>query len=178
MANKPVCLPILCLLFLGIAVLGCSQTPTTELAPTLAPTALPDLAPSPTPPLPTATSAPTSIPTRVQSDQPATEKPHQSGIQGQVLQGPMCGGPVSVDDPCPDQPFSAVFHVLDDQGNRVARFLTDEQGNFHIGLLPGEYTIVPDESALLMSPGAQKREVAVREGEFVRVTLTFDTGMR
>jgi len=174
MANKAAYLPILCLLFLGIAAWGCGQTPTSEPAQTVAP----DLAPSPTPPPPTATVVLTNTPTPVQSDQPATGEPRESGIQGQVLMGPMCGGPVSVDDPCPDQPFSATFYVLDDQGNQVARFFTGERGYFQINLLPGDYAIVPDESAPLMSPGYQKREVTVQEGEFVRVTLTFDTGIR
>ena len=90
----------------------------------------------------------------------------------------MCGGPVSVDDDCPDQPFSATFTVLDGQGSPVAHFRTDERGYFQVFVLPGEYTIVPDESAPLMNPGSQRKEVTVEPRKFTQVTLIFDTGIR
>ena len=90
----------------------------------------------------------------------------------------MCGGPIGADDSCPDQPFSATFYVLDGQGNRIASFRTDEQGYFQVALPPGAYTVVPDKSAPLESPGNQAKEVVVQAGELVQVTWTFDTGMR
>jgi hypothetical protein len=90
----------------------------------------------------------------------------------------MYAGPIRIDDPCPDEPFSATFYVLDSQGNQVARFDTDEQGYFQIFLVPGEYTIIPDKSAPLMSPGSQRKDVTVRDQELVEVMLVFDTGIR
>jgi hypothetical protein len=90
----------------------------------------------------------------------------------------MCAGPIRIDDPCPDEPFSATFHVLDSQGNQVTSFRTGEDGYFRVLLAPGEYTIVPDKSAPLMSPGTQRKPVTVGDQELVLVTLAFDTGIR
>ena len=90
----------------------------------------------------------------------------------------MCAGPISADDPCPDQPFSATFHVLDSQGSQVTSFRTGEDGYFQVFLVPGEYTIVPDKSAPLMPRGNQQKDVTVRDQELVLVTLVFDTGIR
>ena len=101
----------------------------------------------------------------------------KTGIEGTVVRGPMC--PVVMDgNPCPDQPFSALFHVLDDEGNGVAKFLTTADGWFHIALAPGEYVIVPDRSAPLMDPTGQKVDVTVPERGFSTLALTFDTGIR
>ena len=90
----------------------------------------------------------------------------------------MCAGPISMDAPCPDEPFSATFHVLDSQGNRVTSFRTDEDGYFQVSLASGGYTIVPDKSAPLMPRGNQQKDVTVRDQELVLVTLVFDTGIR
>ncbi len=180
MTNKTILPLVFCLMLSSIVMPGCGQMPTSE--PTSEATETVEATSSfdpPTPlPSPTATVAPADAPTPVQSDQPVTGEPRQSGIQGHVLRGPMCGGPVSADNPCPDQPFGALFYVLDSQGNQVAHFSTDEQGYFWIPLLPGTYTIVPDKSAPLMSPSDQKKKVTVQVGELVQVTLTFDTGIR
>jgi hypothetical protein len=45
-------------------------------------------------------------------------------------------------------------------------------------VLRGEYTIVPDESAPLMVPGSQRKEVTVEPHEFTQVIFVFDTGIR
>ena len=100
----------------------------------------------------------------------------KTGIEGTVVRGPMC--PVMMGDGCPDQPFSALFHVLDDEGHGVAKFLTTAEGWFHIALAPGEYVIVPDRTAPLMDPTGQKVTVTVTERGFSTLALTFDTGIR
>jgi hypothetical protein len=191
MINRADWFPIICLIFLGLALEGCSQISTPEAKPTVeltlaaepvgtfVATVGADTSPLPTPlSLPTATPTPkgTSTPTPgVESEENGSQK---SGIMGQVFRGPICPGPVIVDDPCPDQPFSAQFHVFDSQEKHVASFLTDEQGRFSVLLTPGMYTIVPDESTPIMHPTSQGREVSVQDEQFSEVTLIFDTGIR
>lgn len=102
---------------------------------------------------------------------------NESGIEGTVLRGPMCPV-IREDDPCPDQPFSALFYVFNNEGAKVATFQTDEQGEFRVDLSPGEYTIIPDESAPIIFPTRQTKDVTVNSGSFTKVTLIFDTGIR
>ena len=101
---------------------------------------------------------------------------NESGIEGTVLRGPIC--PVVTDkDPCPDAPFRALFHVLDEVGTEVTTFRSDDQGFFRVLLGPGEYSIVADESAPLF-PKRQSQMVTVESNTFTDVTLLFDTGIR
>src|SRR5437660_9108912 len=99
---------------------------------------------------------------------------HDTGL-GQVLRGPVT--PVCrVDVPC-DVPFSAWFDVL--QGDaRVTRFHSDSTGVFKVALAPGAFVVVPNDSAPLMQPGAQRKAVIVGPDGFTHVTLAFDTGIR
>lgn len=104
------------------------------------------------------------------------EAASDSGIEGTVLRGPTC--PVVIEnDPCPDEPFSALFHVFSEDGKEVATFRSDEEGHFRVVLEPGHYTIVADESAPLQPP-RQAKTVDVDANEFADVTLVFDTGIR
>ena len=99
-----------------------------------------------------------------------------SGIEGTVLMGPIC--PVQTyPNSCPDEPFSALFHVFDQAGTEVTTFQSDEQGQFRVALSPGEYTIIADEAAPL-HPKRQSENVTVTSGSFTLVTLVFDTGIR
>ncbi len=100
-----------------------------------------------------------------------------TGLEGRVLKGPMCPGP-QPEQGCPDQPFSAWFNVFDDQEKLVTRFQSNEDGFFEVTLLPGTYTLVPDESAPILRPHIQKRTVTVQPDQITSVTLTFDTGIR
>ena len=91
--------------------------------------------------------------------------------------GPIC--PVQTyPNSCPDEPFSALFHVFDQAAaTEVTTFQSDEQGQFRVGLSPGEYTIIADEAAPL-HPKFQAEKVKVNENMFSVVTLVFDTGIR
>lgn len=98
-----------------------------------------------------------------------------SGIEGQVLIGPMC--PVVQEGvPCPDKPYEATITVLDENRNKVAQFQSDEQGNFKIGLKPDTYVLVPESPDGFTRAGEQT--VAVIEGQFIRVTIMYDSGIR
>ena len=98
-----------------------------------------------------------------------------TGLVGQVLRGPIT--PVCrVDVPC-DAPFSAWFEVL--QGTAlVTRFHSDSAGAFKVALAPGAYVVVPSDSAPLMMPTAQRKDVIVGPHGVTHVTLAFDTGIR
>ena len=100
-----------------------------------------------------------------------------TGITGQVLMGPIVPGP-EVPGQINEAPFSAPFRVLDSGNNPVAHFASDDNGNFTVVLPPGEYTIVPDESAPILFPEQQTKLVIVPETGFIDVILRFDTGIR
>lgn len=106
---------------------------------------------------------------------PAINNPPATGLQGQVLRGPIT--PVCTEnEPC-DAPFSAWFNVLKDD-HEVSRFQSDEKGKFAVALDPGMYVIVPDSSAPLMAPLQQRKEIEVLPKGITPVTLYFDTGIR
>lgn len=94
------------------------------------------------------------------------------------LQGPGLPGFVRKGHPCPDEPFSAMFHVMDEKGTEVASFKSDAHGRFSLRLLPGTYTIVPDASSGLLRilPGNIKTTV-VNKGTALKLAFHFDTGM-
>lgn len=98
-----------------------------------------------------------------------------TGLEGQVMRGPIT--PVCrVDVPC-DAPFSAWFTVFRND-SLVTRFHSDSSGAFRVALAPGDYVVVPSDSAPLMLPGAQRKAVTVAADGFTHITLDFDTGIR
>jgi hypothetical protein len=106
---------------------------------------------------------------------PATNNPLDTGLQGQVLRGPIT--PVCTEsEPC-DAPFSAWFMVLRND-REVARFQSNVRGEFTVALDPGIYIIVPDRSAPLMHPQQQRQDIEVQPKGMTQVTLYFDTGIR
>jgi hypothetical protein len=98
-----------------------------------------------------------------------------SGVEGQVLIGPMCPV-VQIGNPCPDKPFQATITVLDKSRRKVINFQSDAQGNFKVGLKPGTYILAP-ESTNAMTRAAEQT-VTVIEGQFIRVAIHYDSGIR
>ena len=97
------------------------------------------------------------------------------GIEGTVLLGPLC--PVATpDDPCPDQPYQTTIDVLDRSQNRVTTVESGADGTFRVGLEPGLYILVPEQGNPL--PSAPEKVVNVQAGEWVSVTINYDTGIR
>jgi len=96
-------------------------------------------------------------------------------LEVQVLRGPIT--PVCLSEhPC-EAGFAARFDVY--QAGRVeAQFTTDANGQARLRLPPGEYEIVPDARAPLISPREQRRALRVEEPGPVAITLQFDTGLR
>ena len=98
-----------------------------------------------------------------------------SGLQGQVLIGPMCPV-VQAGTPCPDRPYEATIAVRDEAGQPVTEFKSDAQGNFQVSLAPGTYTLAP------LSPDgfthAPEQVITVTAGAYALVTITYDSGLR
>jgi hypothetical protein len=101
--------------------------------------------------------------------------PRGSGIEGQVLLGPMCPV-VQEGQECPDQPYQATLTVLNRDGVQIAQFQTDAQGHFHIPLVPGEYVLHPESPNGIPFAGDQSFTVAT--GSFTQLTVNYDSGIR
>jgi hypothetical protein len=100
------------------------------------------------------------------------------GIVGTVLIGPMC--PVSqtgtAGTACADQPYPATIVVQDQTGKRVAQVQADASGQFKLNLAPGVYTLVPQSRNAITHAGSQN--VTVSAGQYTRVTINYDSGIR
>lgn len=101
--------------------------------------------------------------------------PRGSGIEGQVMIGPMCPV-VQQGQECPDQPYQATLTVLHRDGIQVAQFQTDAQGRFSVPLVPGEYILHPESPNGI--PFANDQSFVVETGRFTRITVHYDSGIR
>ena len=103
--------------------------------------------------------------------------PTDSGIAGKALMGPMC--PVMIEgQDCPDQPYQATITVNSLEGRKIVQFQTDEQGNFHIPLMPGDYILHPETPDGKPYPFANDQPFVVLPGEFTRIIVSYDSGIR
>lgn len=101
----------------------------------------------------------------------------RSGIEVQVLIGPMC--PVmQIGTDCPDQPYQATLTVLDSKGSEVIQFETDEQGRYKAHLEPGQYTIRPETPEEMSLPFADEQSFMVETEKFTRLVVQYDSGIR
>jgi hypothetical protein len=101
--------------------------------------------------------------------------PRGSGIEGQVLIGPMCPV-VQPGQECPDQPYEATLTVNSLNGVQITQFHTDEQGHFRVPLVPGEYILHPESTNGL--PFAGDQSFIVETGRFTQITVRYDSGIR
>ena len=101
--------------------------------------------------------------------------PKGSGIEGQVLIGPMCPV-VQQGQECPDQPYQATLTVNSPNGVQIAQFQTDEQGRFKVSLAPGEYILHPESPNAL--PYASDRPFTVASGQYTQIAVHYDSGIR
>ena len=101
----------------------------------------------------------------------------ESGITGKVLVGPMC--PVMIEgQDCPDQPYQATLTVTSLDGRKVAQFETDKDGNFNLPLAPGEYILHPESPQGMPLPFAEEQSFTVSPGEYTRLIVSYDSGIR
>jgi hypothetical protein len=99
------------------------------------------------------------------------------GIEGVVTEGPMCPGPVQVNNnPCPNQPYQATINILDTTNTQVSQVQADTSGHFKVALPPGTYILQP--LSINPLPRAKDQTVVVDPGQYTRVTIIYDTGIR
>lgn len=101
--------------------------------------------------------------------------PTDSGIEGQVLIGPMCPV-VQEGQECPDQPYQATLTVKSLNGRKIAQVETDEQGHFKISLASGEYILHPESPNVM--PSASEQTFFVEAGKFTQIIVNYDSGIR
>ena len=99
-----------------------------------------------------------------------------SGLEGVVYRGPI--SPVVMEGQINDAPFSALFHVYNKSGIVVKSFNSNENGEFSIQLSAGTYIVIPDESAPIIRPEFQIKEITLLSGEILSNDFYFDTGIR
>jgi hypothetical protein len=98
-----------------------------------------------------------------------------TGLSGVVLRGPIM--PVcNAIDPC-DAAFSSGFQLKKD-GVAIGAFRSDTDGCFAVQVPSGNYVVVPDADAPILSPESQMQSVTVGPDGWTQVELTFDTGIR
>ena len=101
--------------------------------------------------------------------------PRGSGMQGQVLLGPMCPV-VQPGQECPDQPYQATLTVKTPDGVQIAQFQTDADGHFNIPLVPGNYILHPESPNGI--PFAGDQSFVVETGNYTQITVNYDSGIR
>ena len=101
-----------------------------------------------------------------------------SGIEGQVLLGPMCPV-VQQGTPCPDKPYQATIVVWNaDQTKEVVTIETKSDGRFRIPLTPGEYYVDPQPPDSGGPPTPIPQTVTVAADRFAQITVQYDSGIR
>lgn len=99
-----------------------------------------------------------------------------TGLEGTVFKGPI--NPVEIVGQVNDAPFAAEFHVYDNKDKFVKSFFSDENGKFKVSLEPGELKIIPDQSAPIIAPEHQVKEITIDTDGIKKQDLYFDTGIR
>ena len=103
----------------------------------------------------------------------------ESGIEGQVFISPSRPGPIRPGLPhkAPYETTLAITRAGEDR--EFTRLKTGSDGRFRVALPPGEYEIGPvsDKPGRFL-PRASPQQVKVLPGQFVQVTIEFDSGMR
>jgi hypothetical protein len=103
----------------------------------------------------------------------------ESGIEGQSFIGPTRPH-IRLGDSTPDVvPYKSSLLILAVNDNReVARLETGADGRFRVALPPGDYLLRPLNDQGKRLPVADEQTVTVVAGQFVRVKINFDSGMR
>lgn len=101
----------------------------------------------------------------------------RSGIEGKVMLGPTC--PVvqeGREEECADRPFETALAVKRmSDGREVLRFSSNAEGEFHVALAPGTYSIGSASGGILPVCAAN---VEVLPDEFTKTIVNCDSGIR
>jgi len=104
--------------------------------------------------------------------------PATSGIEGQVLIGPMCPV-VQEGTPCPDQPYQATIVIWSaERTKKIVTIETKADGRFRVPLPPGDYYIDPQPADSGGPPTPIPQSVTVAADRFLPVTVQYDSGIR
>lgn len=101
--------------------------------------------------------------------------PRGSGIEGQVLIGPMCPV-VQQGQECPDAPYQATLTVFNPGGLQIAQVRSDTEGLFRLPLVPGEYVLHPESPDGVAFAGDQV--FTVETGSYTHLKVSYDSGIR
>jgi hypothetical protein len=111
---------------------------------------------------------------------PPPEASDEAGIAGVVMVGPQCPA-VNADSSadCADKPLAATVVVRRTScGCEYTRFTSAADGTFRVVLLPGSYRLDPLPAGDVGLPAAPSQSVEVVAGQFVDITIRYDTGIR
>ena len=112
------------------------------------------------------------------SPEEETATPLTSGIEGQVLIGPMCPV-VQAGTPCPDKPYQATIVIWNaDRTKEIVTIRTKSDGRFRVPLAPGDYYIDPQPPDSGGPPTPIPQTVTVPADRFVQITVQYDSGIR
>jgi hypothetical protein len=100
-----------------------------------------------------------------------------NGITGQILLGPTCPVARPGDAKCKDQPYETTMIIKTADGKRVTELRSDSNGDFRVPLRPGSYRLEVPEGGPRY-PRTSPQQITVKRGQYTRVTIRFDTGMR
>lgn len=106
--------------------------------------------------------------------------PPGTGIEGTVLLGPTCPVQTSGDPSCDDRPYAArlVVQTAEDEPEIVARFRSNEQGEYQVDVGPGTYRVVSDPDADGQPWCTSDGAVTVTSGRYAMERVSCDTGIR
>lgn len=100
-----------------------------------------------------------------------------TSLEGKVYRGPI--NPVEIMGVENNAPFSALFHVYDENQKRLINsFISNVEGKYQVILAPGNYKIIPDISAPIIHPTSQIKNITVNNSDVTTLDLYFDTGIR
>jgi hypothetical protein len=96
-------------------------------------------------------------------------------VSGTVLAAPGCGGPVSLDSPCPPKPVPGARVEALQAAQVIAAATTGTDGRYALRLVPGVYRLVATAPGALRTTASAQITVGSAP---VSANLVVDSGMR